>query len=394
MNFLQMDTKIVIFTNGYGEDSIAISIIKRLKANYMIQGFPMVGDGLLFKSEGISLIYSGKRLPSGGLSLREDFISFIKDIRHGLFLEFLKIVKKMRDLSLYHFYPIVIGDFYPLFLVYFFAKKRPFFILTSKTKRIKPFSSFEVFLLKTMSVKVFVRDRETEIFLKKYGIDAIYLGNPVIREIGKNVGRLPFLKKNKLSILFLPGSRNDVYKNAFYMIKIIDALTEFGRSDSFNFLFHLSNSTSFEKFLSLFPEQWIKRNIENEKIYNIQDKERGIQIFLIKDAFDEALKSSSLVVGLSGTANEQSAAEGKPVIAFPIEGTHASSKRFTKRQMPILRENLIYFSHFEPKKIARKIIDLIFNKEELSFFRVKGKENLGKSAISYLSKYIMEQLER
>jgi len=388
-----MDTKIIIFTNGYGEDSIAISIIREIGNDYDIQGFPMVGDGYLFKKEGIPIIYSGKRLPGGGLSIREGFTSFIKDMKSGLFLEFLKIVKKIKSLSFISFYPIIIGDLYPLLLIYFFAKRKAFLILTSKTKKVKRFSRLEIFFLKSIPLKVFVRDKETEVFLKRNEIDAIYVGNPVIKDLTQNTKTLPFLEKNKISILFLPGSRNDVYKNASYMIKIIDALSKFGRNGSLRFLFHLSSNTSFDKFLSLFSEEWIKRKIEDNKIYSVWEKKRGTKIFLIKNAFEETLKSSSLVVGLSGTANEQSAAEGKPVIAFPIKGTHANSKRFTKRQIPILGENLIYFPYFEPEKIAKKIINIVFDKEYLSFLKIKGRQNLGKSGISFLSKYFITQIE-
>lgn len=381
-----MNAEIIIFTNGYGEDTIGVSLASLLKQNKNIYAFPFVGTGKIFEKAGISLYYKGKDLPSEGLSLREGISFLWIDIKKGLIGEIFRIANKLYTLSHKRFIPIVIGDFYPLILIYLFANKRPLFILSSKSIRIKSFSNLEIYILRHFAFKVFVRDKETEIFLKKRGVNALYLGNPIIGLLGSKSRKI-VKTNNKATLLFLPGSRSDVYKNIIYMLKIVDVLDEFGRTGSFSFFFHLSNDISLEKLELFLHDGWELEIFDS--IYEVGIlKKKNIKIGLFKNSFNEILIMAKIVVGLSGTANEQSVALGKPVISFPVPFTHATHKRFTKRQKPLLKDNLIYFSKFDEKIIAKKIIELLSKKDLLAFFKIKGKETVGKDALSFIKDYI------
>ncbi len=381
---------IIVFTNGHGEDAIAYSLIKELRRHVKNIGvFPLVGTGRFFLKKGIKVYYKGKELPSGGLSLREGFRSFLNDVRSGLISEPFHIVSSITKIVKDNSISIIVGDLYPVFLLYISGKRDSYLILTSRSARIGDFSNLEYFLLKKATQKIFVRDPETFYLLKKRGIEAIYLGNPVIGDVREKKGK----KLKKRGILFLPGSRKDIVRNISNMLKIIDEVVTLGRGNSFDFYFHLSSLTHFSDFPHIFNNKW-RFILHNDlpvkgSLYNM---ETNVEIPFYTNIFADVLSRSHVVVGLSGTANEQSVALGKPVIAFPLPKTHATPERFTKRQKPLLRENLIYFPYFDEKEIAKRIIKVAFDKEYLKFLSIKGKETVGKNGIILIVKYILRSI--
>ncbi len=378
--------RICIFTNGHGEDEIALSMIHHL-LEYDVSVFPLVGDGKVFSKRGIKVIFKGKNFFSGGLLLREGLSSLYKDFKEGFFFDFLNIIKQLRELNSYDFIPLVVGDLYPLILLYIFAKKRAFLVLSSRSVRMGPFKKYEFFFLKKMAKKIFARDIDTKKKLRLNGIDALYLGNPVVGE--RKDGNF-FFKKDKKGLLFLPGSRKDLYKNVNYMLEIINEIINLKRDASFRFMFHFAESTSWKSLASRIPRGWIFIDGKEKKLLK---KNNNLSVSLLKGVFFESLQISDVVVGLSGTANEQAVAMGKPVIAFPIPGTHATHKRFTKRQKPLLGENLIYFPCFEPGEIAKKIIKVAFDKDYLLFLRVRGRETIGRNGIISITNFLKNTIK-
>jgi uncharacterized protein (TIGR03492 family) len=57
-------------------------------------------------------------------------------------------------------------------------------------------------------------------------------------------------------------------------------------------------------------------------------------------AFGDSVQAADVVVGLAGTANEQSSGLGKSVVTFPGPGTQAS-RRLVELQQRLLGEALI-----------------------------------------------------
>ncbi len=380
-----------IFVNGHGENEIALSIIKRLKS-YEVSAFPFVGDGKIFKKNGIKVLFEGRNFPSGGLLLREGPSVLYKDLKMGFFSDFIYMLKTIKMYSKDKFVSLVVGDFYPLIIVYLFLGRKSLFILSSKSVRIKNLTRIELFFLKYMADKVFVRDISTKKFLIKRGIDAFYMGNPIVGGLESIKGSAIFEKRNRMGILFLPGSREDMYINITYMLKIVEKIIDMGRIDSFKPIFHLSSSAKIESLSRYLPDAWEFQEEGGDLIGKYIHKIKGTEVSIYKGIFSEALNFSQIVIGLSGTANEQSVAFGRPVIAFSIPGTHATHKRFTKRQAPLLGENLIYFSTFDPYSIAKKVLELVSDRKYLKFLSVKGKETVGKDAINSIVNFLDNSL--
>ncbi len=380
-----------IFANGHGENEIALSIIKKLRS-YKVSAFPFVGDGKIFKKNGIRVLFEGRNFPSGGLLLREGLDVLCKDLKRGFFSDFIYMLKTIKMYSKDKFVSLVIGDFYPLIMVYLFLGRKSLFILSSKSVRIKNLTRIELFFLKYMVEGIFVRDISTKKFLIKKGINAFYMGNPIVGGLENVKESAMFEKRKRMGILFLPGSREDMYINISYMLQIVEKIVDMGRVESFKPIFHLSNSAKIESLSKYLPDLWKFQKEKGNLIGRYIHKTKGTEVFIYRGVFSEALNFSQIVIGLSGTANEQSVALGRPVIAFSVPGTHATHKRFTKRQIPLLGENLIYFPTFDSYFIAKKILELASDRRYLKFLSVKGKETVGKDAINSIANFLDNSL--
>ena len=231
---------------------------------------------------------------------------------------------------------------------------------------------------------------QTDFFLKSKGLNSSFCGNPILETIKEE--KIP-AKKKRANVLILPGSRDDVFTNIQYILKILDKIGELGREKSFNFFMHLSASIDVRDLKKILSEKWTF-SLLNFRYLKAILKNRSITVYLFKNIFKDILAVSKIVIGLSGTANEQSVGAGKPVFAFSIPNTHATHYRFTKRQKPLLGENLVYFSHFDPYRIAKTIIDIAFNATLLKRFNVKGKEKFGKKDLSFISEDIWKELQK
>ena len=59
----------LIVSNGHGEDSIALHIIKAIQKrdpSMQVQAFPLVGEGRCFKAHNIDVVGHNPIFPSGG----------------------------------------------------------------------------------------------------------------------------------------------------------------------------------------------------------------------------------------------------------------------------------------------------------------------------------------
>ncbi|OGC07084.1 hypothetical protein A2230_06990 [candidate division WOR-1 bacterium RIFOXYA2_FULL_36_21] len=307
--------KILFITNGHGEDQTAAKIIEKLPTDIDVSVMPMVGDGAVVgafrePSQPINLLGPRKSLPSGGFSAR-NLLALPKDIISGLlgllYLQ-IKTLKKLRgqfDLV------VAIGDIVPIFAA--LITKIPFiFVGVNKSDYYKTFgynyTPWEKWLLKKYAKIVFARDAHTSNSLKKDGINAVYKGNPLMDGIGSY--EIIEKKDGEKIIGFLPGTRKeDIPKNIEDFGKIAKELSKIDKN--FRFLVACKSVKAYCNS----PQQMQPQSFET-LIYN-----------------------ADIIIGLSGTGNEQAAGIGKPVISFLSRGSQYN-KKFALAQKELLGDAL------------------------------------------------------
>jgi len=341
--------KLLFLSNGHGEDLVAAEIIKRLPSAYSIKVFPLVGEGLIFEKLPVEIIGSRKKLPSGGFSFR-NLPSLPRDLFSGLLgnlrshWDTLNQQKGQLDLS------IAIGDLIPLLGAQ--IVRAPFvFIGVNKSAYYSTFGynyiPWEIWLI-GRARKIYTRDKITAEALVKKGLTAQYLGNPLMDCIG-----IPRLVSHNRRIGFLPGTREeDLRQNLADFEKIADELLKFDR--------HL-------KFLLASPQPLPRFEVH---------------------PFEDVIYGSEIIIGLSGTGNEQAAGIGRPVISFPGRGFQYNA-RFARAQKELLGEALSLMPR-EPLKVAEEVWSLLNDQNRYQYMANTGKTRMGEAgAIENISQEII-----
>ncbi len=361
--------KILFITNGHGEDIVAARIIRdlRLKKN-LIDVMPVIGKGDAFKSLGVNLIGPKNTLPGGGFGLR-NFSYLMKDLFSGIIGKITAQIRALNKNKWEYALVIGIGDIVPI--VYSIISGCKFvFVGVNKSEHYKKlafnYTWLEKHLLKKYSMLVFARDKKTADVLQRSGIRTTYAGNPMMdlikrdarpRHLGRGKREMRGARKGGKSVIgFLPGTREDAYKNieGFYRIA--------GQ---------IHNIDKKVKFALSVPETLDMGQISKIKA--------PVKIKLVNN-FRSVLSASSIIIGLSGTGNEQAAGLGRPVISFPGRGAQYNRK-FASAQKELLGEALMLLPR-SSSVIAGEALSLLRNKKKMKRMAAAGMERMGKPGAS------------
>jgi hypothetical protein len=134
--------KLLIISNGHGEDSIAAEIVRRLPKSIEVNAYPTLGEGRAY--EGVCPIVGPRRsLPSEGHRLRG---SLIRDIFAGLgvgpALTFMRKEGKKYDAIL------VVGDMLGVIMSWFARRKVRIYLDVYKSGYDNAYSKSEIFILR------------------------------------------------------------------------------------------------------------------------------------------------------------------------------------------------------------------------------------------------------
>lgn len=346
---------VAILSNSYGEDRSGALIAKELKSlnkKIKIRAFPLISFGEEYEKRNIKVIGGHPPPPSGGFLLKSAK-NFFADITKFLYVPF-SYINRLRIFRERTHTLIVIGDFPLLILGYISLRKKAYFLEQCKSNYIYPHLPFERFFMRELTKKVFTHDKITADDLKKKGIDADFVGNPMMDDLSEENNYSPV--KGKILIGLLPGSRKEAYNN---MEKISEVVEE---------LLTMNKNLHFAVALS--------ETVDKNKMINVLSDLSG-EIDLCYGSFVDIVKKSHLVISLGGTASEQSLYLESPVISFPGSGAQNTRSRLNG-QKKILGEAFIRLP-YEPKKIAEKILEIIEDKDLLEKLKAKGKQRTGES---------------
>jgi len=333
----------LFITNGHGEDLVAKKMIEGIPKDIKSSVFPLSGDGKVFEGLGVPILGTRKRMPSGGFSLR-NILYLPRDLKEGFLQNSLIQLGGLKNKKGQFDLVIAIGDLVPL-IGALFTRTDLIFVGVNKSDYYRSFgysyTPWEKYLLKKHAKRIFVRDLITASNLLKQKIPAEYVGNPLMDCLE------PFTQKPKDKhqriVGFLPGTRaGDVELNLKDFEKIADFLLKFDRK----MLFYAATRYPTPKILKARP-------------------------------FEETIYSSDIIIGLSGTGNEQAAGIGKPVVSFPGRGSQYS-KKFAKAQKQLLGIALSVVPR-EKRRVAEEVWEILEDKGRYSQMSHEGLARMGKT---------------
>lgn len=330
-----------MLSNGYGEDSIGAALLNQLHIHLpqaRLTAYPTVDLGNAYSgmTAGVTLLEPRQLMPSGGLLLHHPQL-FWQDIRAG----FLGLTFKQLRTLRHHKTDvlIVIGDVYALLLSSLVRTRLRFYyqsLISIHHRTLAPrhplnrlamerFTLPERLLIKRLCHTAYLRDEATAHYLRQRGIrQAKALGNPMLDAITGG-SPLPTLTPTP-RIALLPGSRR--YRAAA-LVMMLRALE------------HLPEATGYLAWtggkLPTVPG-WQLTPCHNEAGLTARYQRSSQTIFVCENRFADVLHSCQLVLGTAGTAQEQAAALGLPVVTFPVAPYYTSA--FLQNQKRLLGDAL------------------------------------------------------
>ncbi len=355
--------KILLISNGYGENSFSSLLLESLiqesekaKLPLEVEVLSLVGEGRAFdrwlSHPQVSLLHSSPPLPYGGVYLGERWekiIRFIKDFQIQK-KNLIEVKKKLAFLKDEIDGVIGVGDFLPVLISKLFLKKKVFLVDCYHTcllkKSDKPYERlrrYTAHLFRHHALRVYTRDYPTAQWFKSLGINAHYLGF-----LGPSPSRL---HPERREIILLTGSREDWRENLQFLVETLQySSPSLLRPFSIHFVFS--------------PERR-KEEIETEM------KKTKEKFSFSRGDYLEHLSRGALVVGFAGTAMEQAAFLGIPSLQPYREGAIQSNPYFiNQRQKLLLGEALIPGSD-TPKETAKILEEVLLN---LTFYQKRARE--------------------
>ncbi|MBI3975596.1 MAG: hypothetical protein HY334_04315, partial [Armatimonadetes bacterium] len=352
--------RLLSVSNGHGEDLIAAEILRHLD-DLEVTAFPLVGLGDAYPAA-LPRLEPRRAFPSGGFAFRHGQPSLLDDLRAG-FIRFwfaqratLRAQQGRVDLTL------AVGDVYCLFMA---SRAGAPVVLVASADSIHngPYGPLQLRVMRR-AVRVFARDADTAAWLAARGIPAAYLGN-VMLDCLRPAGAGDFdLPAGRPVVTLLPGSRSDAPHNAALLAEVAARVAR-ARPEAV-FLLSLAQTVDAEEVAGALRDAGVR--VANGEAVLEEARLR------LTRAFAAAIARATVVVGLAGTANEQAAGLGKPVVAFPGPGVQFTPG-FLSLQRKILGEALVPTPSAE--EAAGAVLRLLASPEERARRGQAGRERMG-----------------
>lgn len=336
---------VLVVSNGHGEDAIGAALVRRLRTvmpDLAVRAFPLVGEGSAYDAG----IVVGPRmsLPAGGLTLHHPSL-LLRDLRAGIIgltVRQATFLRGCRPRAV-----LVVGDAYAQLLASLVRAPRAVLQPLVSVEQERPFDpgrlnryfmesirAPERFLL-SRAQRVYTRDAATAQALRDRGVlSATYLGNPIMDGLVSE----PLLggeeREGRVVVALLPGSRGYADDSVRLMLDallaaqrhveegaIITGLVAWTRGES------PALPSGWRRSESLPVAQGAGRVLD-------EWTNQRVRVWWVQNGFASVLAAADVVIGTAGTANEQAAGLGLPVVSFPVPPSYG--RAFLENQARLL----------------------------------------------------------
>ena len=368
-----MTAPLLFLSNGAGEDSIAAQIISCLPQDLPRRALPLVGQGDSFKDLA-PLVGPRQSMPSGGL-IAQDWRRLGRDLAHGLALLTLRQLSWLRSQRRNFSQLVAVGDLWPVILGALSGIRPLTFIGTAKSNYHHPYSRLEAWVLRAFHVYSLVRDEPTAAHLRRLGVEAQWVGNAMMD--GLEPQELDFhLAEREVGLALFPGSRQATYqvlprllrlstKLAAHLERPLCGLVAVAPSID---LHRLAQACADFQLESAPYPGW-------SALSPLAPTSPKVRFYLVQGHLADVLANSQVALGLAGTAHEQAAGWGLPVVAFEPQGPH-NLPWYRFRQQGLLGEALEVV-YDRDSAIIEALARLFLDPQERQRWGQIGRQRLG-----------------
>lgn len=385
---------LVLFTsNCYGEDRSAALIALELRkllaeqtnSAWAVCGASLASEGLDYKNRDIPLLHASAVPPSGGFPTRS-LTGFFKDLFSnsiGELVRYHRSIKAERERIRFAF---VVGDVFLLWMTRrALGPEIPLIFLSlPKSDNIEPHYGLELRYIRKEASFFFTRDELTCRSIEKRGYKAHYLGNPIMDGLVSGPPTLP-LNNEKPLVVIMPGSREEAYANLALCLKAASLACMQGGAE---YAAALPNSLKPQEVRSVLKRDGWNIEALGEHLWAHAG---NCRVLLAYGAFNELVNRADVVLALAGTANEQAAGLGKPVVAFKGIGPQTTEARF-REQQKLLGGAMVYVEDY-PAGVVKELLFLLSSPKERARRGNLGRLAMGESGASRrLAEFAMDMM--
>lgn len=351
---------VLLVSNGYGEDLMGAALARAVgQRGAEVTAYPLVGTGLAYQREDIPLLDPRRTLPTAGFGFRTGLRAAWEDLRAGWIALTLAQRRTLRRFRGQQKVVVAIGDVFCLWMASA-AGGKTVYVPTAKSEHNDPHRWFELALVRRLAVFSFPRDEATAQRFRRAGLPAEFVGN-LMMDCLEFTGEAFDLPQDAPVVLLLPGSRRDAPENLAQLWAAARQLARW-RPDV-RFLLAVSPSVDPGQLArgcaAVLDPPWMRAP--------------ELQVRWTRN-FADAAARAWVVLGMAGTAHEQAAGLGKPVVAFPGRGVQFNRK-FLHLQARLLGDALVPVRG--PEEAAQVALRLLENPEERLRRGQVGKARMG-----------------
>lgn len=404
--------KLLVLSNGHGEDLIAIRIIERLLQDIPgleISALPIVGQGYAYQNLHIPLAGRVQQMPSGGF-IYKGGNPLWQDLRRGLIQLTLEQISVVRQWGKTGGKILAVGDLVPL-LYAWWSKADYAFVGTAKSeyyvrdefgwlpqtswlerKLDSIYLPWERWLMSRDRCRgVFPRDSLTTEILQQWAIPAYDLGNPMMD--GLTTKSMP-RELHKLDILLLPGSRMpEAVRNWQQLLTAVWSVIKTLPQKQLNFQAAIAPALDLQPFMiSAVTQGWQVTSKQEQTVILTKSEETPsfyseVSLTLTQHN-QECFKQADIAIAMAGTATEQFVGLGKPVVIFPGEGPQFTYA-FAEAQARLLGCAILMVEN--SAQVGKAIAKVINDEQLLTEIVTNGKRRMGEAGAA---KRIAECLQK
>lgn len=374
-------TSLLLISNGHGEDAVGARLARALhqqRPDLHLQAFPTVGSGRGYQGAPVELTGPLRALPSDGMTFRS-VEALLGDLRAGILSVTVAQLRSLRALS--PALVISVGDVWAEAMALLPRTRNRYAVQTLVSERLNDgrlllgpsvfrqrFTRIERTLLVRSFRRVFVRDPDSDAALRRGGVDIVrYLGNPMRDELDVDEPGRPPLELRRPVVALLPGTRRHAQEA---LERMLDASSRLAPHTLL-----LPWAREEEPRL---PPRW-SRDDTRDGVVRYRDAERG-GVALLRTDFADALAHADVAVGAAGTAQEQAASIGVPVVAFPCGPEYTPA--FLASQQRLLGASLMVVEG-TPQSLATAVNALLSDPDDRRRRGDIGRERMGPAGASH-----------
>lgn len=307
--------KLLIISNGHGEDSIAAEIARQLPKTLEIAAYPTLGDGRAF--DGVCPIVGPRRhLPSEGHrqkgSLRRDALAGFGISKA---LSFMRREARSFDAI------IVVGDMLGVVMCWLGGSRVRIYLDVYKTGYANRYSALERWIIRRSCGLVLTRDDILAAQLAATGVNARCAGNVMMDALVVGDYDATSRRRHERAVAILPGSRASAATNFALQAAALRGVPRIADIDLFAALPKGADPAALAEAAGL---GWTPPEGAAGDLGTLTG---DLTVHLTSGSLGAVLAASDLVLGQGGTANMQALGLGKPVVSFLAEKATDSRRK-------------------------------------------------------------------